>query len=213
MKKLIIVGDRGQGRAVLDCALSTKEYSKIAFLVDHDIDKTALRFDNVEYICEKNADYKLLVKKYKNLIVAEADNATRVKKIDYYKDLGFNIPTLIHSSAVVSKFAEIGEGTVVFANASVNACTEIGRGCIINTKANVDHDSKLADGVHLSPGVSMGGYVEIGENTWIGVGASVRSKIQIGKNTMIGMGSVVTKSVGDNVVAYGSPCKVIRENN
>jgi maltose O-acetyltransferase len=31
-------------------------------------------------------------------------------------------------------------------------------------------------------------------------------------NTIIGAGSVVTKDIPDNVVAYGSPCKVIRDN-
>lgn len=29
---------------------------------------------------------------------------------------------------------------------------------------------------------------------------------------MIGAGSVVTKDVPDNVIAYGNPCRVIREN-
>jgi len=29
---------------------------------------------------------------------------------------------------------------------------------------------------------------------------------------IFGAGSVVTKDIGDNVVAYGNPCKVVREN-
>ena len=32
-------------------------------------------------------------------------------------------------------------------------------------------------------------------------------------NTVIGAGSVVTKDIPANVVAYGTPCKVIREIN
>ena len=36
--------------------------------------------------------------------------------------------------------------------------------------------------------------------------------IKIGRNSVIGAGSVVTKDIPDNVVAYGNPCKIIREN-
>ena len=36
--------------------------------------------------------------------------------------------------------------------------------------------------------------------------------IHIGSNTTVGAGSVVVKDVTDNVVAYGNPCKVVREN-
>ena len=45
------------------------------------------------------------------------------------------------------------------------------------------------------------------------MGANVIDGINIGKNTIIGAGSVVTKPIPDNVVAYGAPAKVIRNNN
>ncbi len=32
-------------------------------------------------------------------------------------------------------------------------------------------------------------------------------------NVTIGAGSVVTKDIPDNSVAYGNPCRVMRENN
>jgi maltose O-acetyltransferase len=38
-------------------------------------------------------------------------------------------------------------------------------------------------------------------------------EIKIGKKTIIGAGSVVTRDIPDNVVAYGNPAKVIRDNN
>ena len=37
-----------------------------------------------------------------------------------------------------------------------------------------------------------------------------KDEITIGRNTTIGAGSVVTKDIPDNVVAAGTPCKVIR---
>lgn len=54
--------------------------------------------------------------------------------------------------------------------------------------------------------------VIIGNNVWIGGGAIIMPGVTIGDNVVIGAGSVVTKDVPDNVIAYGNPCRVIREN-
>lgn len=36
--------------------------------------------------------------------------------------------------------------------------------------------------------------------------------VTIGDNVVIGAGSIVTKDISSNVIAYGNPCRVIREN-
>ncbi len=53
--------------------------------------------------------------------------------------------------------------------------------------------------------------VTIGENCWIGAGALIMPGVKIGDNSVIGAGSVVTRDIPANVVAYGNPCRVIRE--
>lgn len=53
--------------------------------------------------------------------------------------------------------------------------------------------------------------VTIGSNVWIGGGVSILPGVTIGDNTVIGAGSVVTKDIPSNVLAYGNPCRVIRE--
>lgn len=55
--------------------------------------------------------------------------------------------------------------------------------------------------------------IHIGRNCWLGSGVCVMPGVTIGDNTVIGAGSVVTKDIPANVVAYGIPCKVIREIN
>lgn len=55
--------------------------------------------------------------------------------------------------------------------------------------------------------------VIIEENVWIGEGVKVLKGVTIGKNSVIGAGSVVTKSIPDNVIAAGNPCKVIKQIN
>jgi len=53
--------------------------------------------------------------------------------------------------------------------------------------------------------------VTIGDNVWIGAGTVILPGVTIGENTVIGAGSIVTRSIPANVVAYGNPCRVIRE--
>lgn len=55
--------------------------------------------------------------------------------------------------------------------------------------------------------------VIIGDDVWIGGGAIILPGVTIGNNVVIGAGSVVTKSIPDNSIAAGNPCRVIRENN
>lgn len=118
----------------------------------------------------------------------------------------------IHPSAIVSPTAKIGEGTVVMPGAIINADAIIGKHCIINTGATVDHECIVKDYCHIAPGVNICGGTTIGENTWIGVGSSVIQGLNIGNNCMIGAGSVVVKNIPDNVIAYGNPCRVIKNN-
>lgn len=54
--------------------------------------------------------------------------------------------------------------------------------------------------------------VTIGNNVWIGGGAIILPGVTIGDNVVIGAGSVVTRDIPDNVIAMGSPCRVVREN-
>ncbi len=55
--------------------------------------------------------------------------------------------------------------------------------------------------------------IRIGENCWLGAGVIVMPGVCIGDNSVIGAGSIVTKDIPANVVAYGNPCRVIREIN
>ena len=55
--------------------------------------------------------------------------------------------------------------------------------------------------------------VRIGRNCWLGAGVIVLPGVTIGDNVVVGAGSVVTKDLPDNVVAVGTPCRVLREVN
>ena len=53
--------------------------------------------------------------------------------------------------------------------------------------------------------------IRIGSNVWIGGGSVILPGAEIGDGAVIGAGSVVTGKIPPNVVAFGNPCRVIRE--
>jgi maltose O-acetyltransferase len=54
------------------------------------------------------------------------------------------------------------------------------------------------------------GPITIGDNVWLGGGVIVLAGVTIGDNTVVGAGSVVTRDLPENVVAVGSPARVLR---
>ncbi len=87
----------------------------------------------------------------------------------------------------------------------IGSDTMIGPGCQLITAAHpvspVLRRSKLQ---YNKP-------VRLGKNVWLGANVIVLPGVTIGDNSVIGAGSVVTHDIPDNVVAYGSPARVIRQ--
>ncbi len=57
------------------------------------------------------------------------------------------------------------------------------------------------------------GYVQLGEGVTLGTGAVISNNISIGAGSLIGAGSVVTRDIPAGVIAYGNPCKIMRDND
>ncbi len=142
--------------------------------------------------------------------IGGARGRDRRELLKIFRDSGFKTPTLVHSSAVASGSALIGENSHILAGAVIAPMAELGEACIVNTNASVDHECVLAAGVHIAPGATLCGCVRVGENTLIGAGSVVLPRIVIGSNVVIGAGSVITHDVPDGVLVYGNPAKIIK---
>nr|WP_281504361.1 DapH/DapD/GlmU-related protein [Streptococcus uberis] len=55
------------------------------------------------------------------------------------------------------------------------------------------------------------GEIKVGNNVFIGNNSMILPGVTIGNNVIIGAGSVVTKSIDDNKIAAGNPCKVVSD--
>lgn len=145
----------------------------------------------------------------KEAIIGIGNNEIRKKIAEKYD---FQYQVAIHPKAVISKYSQLGEGSMVMANSVINPSVEIGKHCIINTGAVVEHDCQIADFVHISPNASLAGNVRVAEGAHIGIGASVIQGVKIGKWATIGAGAVVIRDVPDFAVVVGNPAKVIKQN-
>ena len=209
MSSLLVFGAGGHGKVVAETAKSSGEWNRIAFVDDKypGLDEVA-GFAVIGSI-EDGMDMK---DSFSSAIVAIGDNSLRVRLAEELFSGGFNVPVILHPTAVVAETASIGRGSVVLANSVVQSNASLGRSVILNTLSSIDHDCQIGNGVHLSPGTHLGGDVRIGDNTFLGVGVSVIRGIEIGGNTVIGGGAVVVKNIEPNIVAFGVPAEKAGDN-
>lgn len=107
----------------------------------------------------------------------------------------------------------------------------------VGTWSFINHGAYLMDGApitigsHVFIGPNFGAYtaqhplvaeernrgfelarpIEICDDVWIGADVKVMPGVSIGCGSVIGAGSIVTRSIPEGVIAFGSPCRVVRQ--
>lgn len=206
MKRLLILGAGGQGKVVLDLALTCEEWDKISFLDGGKIGEEVLGYPVIGDFRE----YELLREEYTHAIVAVGNNDLRLRLTEALLETGYEVPIFIHPSAVVSQFSNIGVGTIVMPQVVINVSAQVGKACIVNTGVIIEHDCQVGNGVHLSPSATLGGTVNIGDKSWICLGAKVINNIAIGESVTVGAGAVVIDDISKIGTYVGIPAKRIR---
>jgi len=112
----------------------------------------------------------------------------------------------------------------IYSNLTIGNDSYIGRDCFfdllgkINIKSNVTISHRSIFNTHTNYGKSgidreyTKGDIVIEKDSYLGCNVTVLESVNIGEKTLIGAGSLVNKSIPANVIAYGIPCKVEREN-
>ena len=134
---------------------------------------------------------------------------------EYFRAMGFdreNYVNLIHPTAYISRSVKLENGLQLESNSTIAARTQVGFGVNITRQARIGHHVRIGDYVTVNPGVTICGEVDLGDQSIIGPGVTILCGKKIGANSVIGAGSVVTKDIPEGVIAYGNPCKVIRDN-
>ncbi len=151
MNSLVLYGAGGHAKVIYDIILSNDML--LEYLID---DNPPADFFHHLEIYKPTEE---LLRKHK-VIVAVGDANAREKIVNKLHGI-CDFETLIHRSAFVSRFSELGEGTVVMPQVCVNAEVKIGNHCIINTASVIEHDCVIEDFVHISSTVTLAGNITI----------------------------------------------------
>lgn len=202
-KNLILVGGGGHCKSVIDVAESAG-YNILGILdMPEDVGKPVLNYkvigtdDEIPLYVNK-AEFVITVGFIKN-------PATRIKLYNKVKEAGGKLATIIASTAHVSKYSTIGEGTVVMHQAFVNAGAHIGINCIINTFCNIEHDAIIGDQCHISTGTMVNGDCKVGDRCFIGSQCVLANGIEIGDDVIVGAASFVGQTIIKKGIYFGNP--------
>ena len=198
MDKILLIGAGGHARSCID-VLEEENQFEIAGLIEKD---ESISNESLGYpVIGTDDDLKVLRQQYKNALITVGQIKSpkiRIKLYQLLKELDFTMPLIVSSHAYVSKYAQIGEGSIIMHGAIVNANAKIGNNCIINNRALIEHDAVIGDHCHIATGAIINGEVSVGNETFIGSGAVTKQCISVGNNCIIGAGVILKNDVNSN---------------
>lgn len=128
---------------------------------------------------------------------------------------GGQVPTLIHPTASISKYAKVSDcGVIIHANSTIQATAEIGSNTIISYNSGITHTTKIGSHCYIASLTTIGAYCIIEDSAFIGMGSTIVSgKVpKIGQGAYIGAGSLVITEIPAGSLFYGSPAKMLKKN-
>ncbi len=191
MKEILLIGDGGHCKSVIDvieqegkfsiAGIVTDKNSKVTNVLGHKVIGDDLKLPNLSNIY-----------KYALITVGQIySSETRVRLFTLLTDLGYILPSIISPRAYVSKHARIGSGTIIMHDALVNANAIVRDNCIINSKAIIEHDSIINNHCHISTNATVNGNVVVEKGCFIGSGATTKNSIEIKKNSFFKAGTLI----------------------
>ena len=201
---IIVYGAGGHARSLLEAIRSAGVFEAVA-LVDDNPDRAGTEVLGVPVVAGLDG-----VPGVEHAFVGVggvAERETRTRVVGRLLAAGFTLPPVVHASAAVSPWAELGRGVQILALAVVNAGAVLHDGAIVNTGAIVEHDCVVGAAAHVAPRATLGGDVSVGDGAHVGMGAVVVEGVRLGAGAFVAAGAVVTKDVPDGARVGGVPAK------
>ncbi|MHC4660691.1 MAG: LbetaH domain-containing protein [Planctomycetota bacterium] len=219
--KVAILGAGSMGRIVQEILETEKSQFKVINYIDFYDNKElwGRKIGNIEVAGGPEILPKLFKKgvHYAALALTEFGHLDkRIRAFRFAEERGFNLLSVISTSAAVSRAAYVGSAVVVCPGAVVMNGTRVEQGTAIETGAIIDHDCFIGEFATICAGAQIGSRVRIEAGAYVGVGSCIASGKQgepliIGGNAIVEPGSVVTKNVPSGKTVYGNPAKQRRK--
>ena len=133
-----------------------------------------------------------------------------------HKDAWLNVATEDPTGEpviIIEDNCSIGYGAMLSAKNRIH----LERDVLVGQQVTIlDHNHEYEDITTpiAKQGITEGGTVRIGQGSWIGRGSAImcaRGELTIGRNCVIAVNSMVTRSIPDYSVVFGSPATIIRQ--
>ncbi|MGX8236981.1 acetyltransferase [Exiguobacterium undae] len=205
-KPIILIGNGGHAKVLTEILL--KQNRRIIGFTAPNLQANNF---NIPYLGTDSKIESFSSENIELVLALGSVNVTNIRSYIFkkYKKKGYSFASVIHNSAIISSFSEMGEGVQIMAGSIIEAFSKISENTIVNTLSIINHDSIIGKHCHIAPGSNISGNVNIGDYSYIGSGATIIHNINIGENVLIGAGSVVLKSIKSNGKAYGVPAKEV----
>lgn len=199
-KGLLILGFGGHARSVADVALSLG-IQQLCF-----IDENAR---SGESFCSFPVKAALDVELEDGwaALPASGDGPTRLEQIEWVRQSGLQLATLVSARATLGVGCEVGAGSFIGHHAHVGPMARIDVGCIINTGAVVEHECVIGALSHISVNAVVAGRSQLGERCFIGAGATVIDGVTLASDVVLGAGSCAVGNLEIAGVYVGVPAK------
>lgn len=189
--QLILIGGGGHCASCID-VIEQEDKFTIAGIIDKaDIGESLLGYPRLgvdEDLQELRASYD-----YALVTVGQIKTPSiRIQLFQYAKSLGFTCPSIISPRAYVSRYAAIGDGTIIMHDALINSRAKIGSNCIINTKALIEHGALVGDDCHVSTGAIINGGAVVQRGTFVGSNAATKEYVETKESDFIKAGTLFT---------------------
>lgn len=210
MEKICIVGAGGFGREVLCLILDM-------YNISHEQAKDFFCFAETDSVYEKrdvNGIPVISLSEFNpgtHKVVIAIGNPVDRENIKQILPANTRYTTVIHPSVVMSKWIEIGEGSVICAGTILTCNIKLGNHTHLNLHTTVGHDCVTGDYFTTAPAVNISGNCSFGKNVYCGTNSSFRERLKITNNVVIGMGAVVLKDISEQGIYVGNPLRRIEK--
>lgn len=211
-KPLIVIGAGGHASVLADILIRQGQ-SILALIAPDSSGKGALRdlplWRDEGRITTVHPDKYLLV----NGIGSLPGNDLRTRIFLRYTEQGYRFASVIAQEAIISPYANLGQGVQVMPGAIVQSGAHVGDNTLINTGAIVEHDSVVGNHGHLAPRAVLCGGVTLGEQVHVGCAGVVVQGLHVGNEAVIGAGAVLTRDLPDNHIVYPARAYLTERSN
>jgi sugar O-acyltransferase (sialic acid O-acetyltransferase NeuD family) len=212
-EKIIIYGASGFGREVAWLVQVCEDDKYVACFIDDDVKKHGTLLNEVPILSLEQA-----LRQHPDGKIVGGVGGPRLRQTLMMRAAshGFNFGTMIHPKVEMSRWVEIGVGSVICVGSILTTNIVLGEHVQINLGCTIGHDVVMGDYATLAPGVHISGCVHIGQRAYIGTGAVVINgtkdhPIVIGDDAVVGAGACVVDSVMPGATVVGVPARALKE--